>query len=140
MASEATMIRVLDLLTRAPRSQIESLSAGGAGQAKSLRRIVATKNVVAVGISEKISQKKPTGKLAVTFYVEKKIPPKKLRADVMIPPTVPESLSGPAAVPTDVITIGRLRLEVNAIPNPEQPGDRKRTRLNSSHCYISYAV
>ena len=123
MASEATMIRVLDLLTRAPRSQIESLSAGGAGQAKSLRRIVATKNVVAVGISEKISKKRPTGKLAVTFYVEKKIPPKKLRADVMIPPTVPESLSGPAAVPTDVIAIGRLRLEVNAIRNPVQPGN-----------------
>src|SRR5436309_1959284 len=64
MASEATMIRVLDLLTRAPRSQIESLSAGGAGQAKSLRRIVATKNVVAVGISQKISKKRPTGTLS----------------------------------------------------------------------------
>src|SRR3989440_2641961 len=123
MASEATMIRVLDLLTRAPRSQIESLSAGGAGQAKSLRRIVATKNVVAVGISEKISKKRPTGKLAVTFYVEKKIPPKKLRGDVMIPPTGPESWSGPTAVPTDVIAIGRLRLEVNAIRNPVQPGN-----------------
>src|SRR3989449_7870137 len=123
MASEATMIRVLDLLTRARRSQIESLSAGGAGQAKSLRRIVATKNVVAVGISEKISKKRPTGKLAVTFYVEKKIPPKKLRGDVMVPPHVRDSLSGPAAVPTDVIAIGRLRLEVNAIRNPVQPGN-----------------
>src|SRR5207245_8951576 len=114
MASEATMSRVLDLLTRAPRAQIESLSAGGAGQAKSLRRIVATKNVVAVGISEKISKKRPTGKLAVTFYVEKKIPPKKLRADVMIPPTVPESLSGHAAVPTAVSASGRRRIEANA--------------------------
>jgi hypothetical protein len=123
MASETTMVRVLDLLTKASASQIESLGAAGADHAKSLRHIVGTKNVVAVGISEKISKKKPTGKLAVTFYVEKKIPKKKLRADAMIPPTMPESMSGPAAVPTDVIAIGRLRLEVNAIRKPVQPGN-----------------
>jgi len=123
MASEATIVRCLDLLTKAPPSQIESLRAGGADHARSLRRIVDSKNVVAVGISEKISKKKPTGKLAVTFYVEKKIPMKKLRADRMIPPTVPETLSGPEAVPTDVVAIGRLRLEVNAIRSPVQPGN-----------------
>ena len=123
MASEATIVRCLDLLTKAPPSEIESLRAGGADHARSLRRIVDSKNVVAVGISEKISKKKPTGKLAVTFYVEKKIPMKKLRADRMIPPTVPETLSGPEAVPTDVVAIGRLRLEVNAIRSPVQPGN-----------------
>src|SRR5260370_11026087 len=48
---------------------------------------------------------------------------KKLRADRMIPPTVPETLSGPEAVPTDVVAIGRLRLEVNAIRTPVQPGN-----------------
>src|SRR5438309_5920432 len=123
MASEATIVRCLDLLTKAPPSQIESLRAGGADHARSLRRIVDSNNVVAVGIGEKISKKKPTGKLAVTFYVEKKIPMKKLRADRMIPPTVPETLSGPEAVPTDVVAIGRLRLEVNAIRSPVQPGN-----------------
>ena len=114
---------LLDLLTKASPSQLESLRAGGADHARSLRRIVDSKNVVAVGISEKISKKKPTGTLAVTFYVEKKIPMKKLRADRMIPPTMPETLSGPEAVPTDVVAIGRLRLEVNAIRTPVQPGN-----------------
>jgi hypothetical protein len=123
MASEATMIRVLDLLTKAPKSKVEALGGGASDQATSLRRIIARPNVVAVGISEKITKKKRTGKLAVTFYVEKKVSKAKLRGEDMIPPTMPEVLSGPEAVPTDVIVIGRLRLEVNAIRKPVQPGN-----------------
>jgi len=123
MASETTMVRVLDLLTRAPRARIEALGGGAADHAKSIRRIIARPNVVAMGISEKISKKKPTGKLAVTFYVEKKVPKAKLRGEDMIPPTVPEALSGPEAIPTDVIAIGKLRPEVNAVRNPVQPGN-----------------
>src|SRR5207302_4633823 len=123
MASEATMVRVLDLLTSAPRSRVESLGSGARDQTRSLRRIIAKKNVVAVGISEKISKKRATGKLAVTFYVEKKVAKNKLRGDDMIPPTMPEVLSGPQAIPTDVIVIGRLKPEVNALRNPVQPGN-----------------
>ena len=123
MASEPTMVRVLDLLTNAPKSRIESLGGGATDHAKSLRRIIAKPNVVGVGISEKISKKKRTGKLAVTFYVEKKVPMKKLRAADMIPPTVPEALSGPQAIPTDVIVIGRLKPEINAGRKPVQPGN-----------------
>jgi len=123
MASESTMVRVLDLLTKVPRARLESLGEGAADHAESLRRIIEKPNVVAVGISEKISKKKPTGKLAVTFYVERKVPKTKLHAVDMIPPTMPEALSGPEAVPTDVIAIGRLRPEVNAIRKPVQPGN-----------------
>ncbi|MBC7929465.1 MAG: hypothetical protein H7Z38_02760 [Rubrivivax sp.] len=124
MASEKTIERVLDLLTKAPQSEVESLSVAGAStQAKSMRRIVGTKNIVAVGISEKITKRKPTGKLALTFYVEKKVSMKNLKAAAAIPPTVPESLSGPEAIPTDVIVIGKLRPEVNAIRKPLQPGN-----------------
>jgi hypothetical protein len=123
MASEATLKRVLDLLTKAPESEIESLGVDGVPKARSMRRIIDSKNVVAVGISEKISKRQPTGKLALTFYVEKKVPESKLRANRLIPPTVPEALSGPEAVPTDVVVIGKLRPEVNAIRNPVQPGN-----------------
>lgn len=123
MASESTMVRVLDLLTKAPRSRIESLGGGARDHARSLRRMIATTNVVAVGISEKITKKKRTGKLAVTFYVEKKVAKAKLRGEDMIPPTMPEVLSGPEAIPTDVVAIGRLRPEVNAIRKPVQPGN-----------------
>jgi hypothetical protein len=123
MASEATIERMLDMLTRAPAAKIESLEAGAASHAKTIRKIVDSPNVVAVGISEKISHKKPTGKLALTFYVERKVPLSKLRADRVIPPTMPESLSGPEAVPTDVIVLGKLRPEINATRQPIQPGN-----------------
>ena len=123
MASEATIKRVLDLLTKAPHSTIEALGVDGTPRARSMRRIIGSKNVVAVGISEKISKRQPTGKLALTFYVEKKIAPSRLRGDRVIPPTVPEALSGPEAVPTDVVVLGKLRPEVNAIRNPVQPGN-----------------
>ena len=75
MASEATIVRCLDLLTKAPPSQIESLRAGGADHARSLRRIVDSNNVVAVGIGEKISKKKPTGKLPRVTKKVGKSPP-----------------------------------------------------------------
>lgn len=137
MASEKAIARVLDLCTTAPKAKIESLAAGKkrfgmkAGkkrfgmkaQARSMRRIVRTSNVVAMGISEKITKGKRTGKLALTFYVERKISPKKLFADEAVPPTVPEALSGPQAIPTDVIVLGKMRPEVNAIKKPLQPGN-----------------
>lgn len=124
MASEKSIEKVLDLLTKAPKSEVESLSLSGAStQAKAMRRIVGTKNVVAVGISEKISKRKGTGKLSLTFYVQKKVSLKKLKADMAIPPTVPESLSGPEAIPTDVVVLGKLVPEVNVKRHPVEPGN-----------------
>jgi hypothetical protein len=123
MASEKTIERVLDLLTRAAPARVESLKAGARREAKSIRRIVGTKNVVAVGISEKITGRRPTGKLALTFYVERKVPLRKLRADAVIPATVPEALGGAEAIPTDVVVLGRLRPEVNKRRSPVQPGN-----------------
>lgn len=123
MASEKSLLRALDLMTIAPVSALESLSGGGTEHATSMRKIVDSKNVVAVGISEKESNGKSTGKLALTFYVEKKIPLSKLTAAEALPPTLPESVSGPEAIQTDVKVIGRIRLEVNAVRKPVQPGN-----------------
>jgi hypothetical protein len=123
MASERAMKRVLDLLTKAPRARIESLPGGAPAHARSMRRIISTDNVVAVGIAEKVSRGQPMGKLALTFYVQRKVALKKLKASAMIPPTVPEALSGPEAIPTDVVVLGKLRPEVNAIRAPIQPGN-----------------
>lgn len=121
--SEKSIERVLELLTRAPAARIESLGSAKRGRARSMRRIVKTKNIVAMGISEKITKQKRTGQLALTFYVERKISLKKLRADSAVPGTVPEALSGPEAIPTDVVVLGKIRPEVNAIKNPLQPGN-----------------
>jgi hypothetical protein len=123
MASEAAIKHVLDLLTIATQPNVEALGLEAVGHAKSMRRIVGTKNIVAVGISEKLKKGQSTGKLALTFYVEKKISLKKLKADMAIPPTVPESLSGPEAIPTDVIVIGKIVPEVNITRHPVQPGN-----------------
>lgn len=123
MASEKEIKRILDLCTSAPKARIESLGAAKRGRARSMRRVVKTKNVVAMGIAEKITKGKRTGKLALTFYVERKISPRKLLASEAVPPTVPEALSGPNAIPTDVIVLGKMRPEINAIKKPLQPGN-----------------
>jgi hypothetical protein len=119
MASEESLIRALDLLTVAPQAEIESLSAAARPHARNMRRVVDTKNVVAVGISEKVSAGGPTGTLALTFYVDRKLPLSKMKADAAVPPAVPESLSGPALIPTDVVAVGKPRLEaVKDLKNP----------------------
>jgi hypothetical protein len=119
MASEESLIRALDLLTVAPQAEIESLSAAARSHTRTIRRVVDTKNVVAVGISEKVSLGKPTGTLALTFYVDRKLPLSKMKASVAVPPAVPESISGPAVIPTDVVAVGKPRLEaVKDLKNP----------------------
>lgn len=119
MASEESLVRALDLLTVAPQAELESLSLAARSHTKIIRRVVDTKNVVAVGISEKVSQGKPTGTLALTFYVERKLPLSKMKASVAVPPAVPESISGPAVIPTDVVPVGKPRLEaVKDLKNP----------------------
>lgn len=118
MASEENLIRALDLMTIAPKGKMASLSAGAQAHVSNMRRVVDTNNVVAMGISEKITQGKPTGALALTFYVNRKKPLNKLGAHVAVPPTVPEAISGPEAIPTDVVALGRARLDVDDLPNP----------------------
>lgn len=122
MASEKNIKRVLGLLTTAPTFEIQTLPSAARSHTKAIRQVINFKNVVAVGISEKISQRKRTGKIGITFYVEKKIPLKDLGADEMIPPTVPESLSGKIAIPTDVVEIGKIGLQVNVTRKDIQPG------------------
>jgi hypothetical protein len=118
MASEQSLLRALDLLTIAPQAEIESLSRGARTHTKVMRRVVDTKNVVAVGISEKVSEGERTGKLAVTFYVDRKLPLSKMKADVAVPPALPESIAGDEAIPTDVVAVGQPRLEVKDLKNP----------------------
>jgi hypothetical protein len=129
MASEESLLRALDLLTIAPQAELESLSLEARSHTKGMRRVVDTKNVVAVGISEKVSHGERTGTLALTFYVDRKLPLSKMKANVAVPPAVPEAISGSSVIPTDVVAIGQPRLEVVkdlknplAVRKPLQPG------------------
>lgn len=126
MAKEKKILQVLDSLTKpdVARAEIESLMPGSSEHRSNLKTVLESKNIMAVGISEKISKRKKTGKLALTFYVEKKISLKKLKGNEVIPPTVPESMSGAGtAIPTDVIEIGELRPEENITRKHFQPGN-----------------
>lgn len=148
MASEKSIERLLDMLTTAAPPSLEpeaamsfgkprgvaARSARGATRraakrnarahhAHSLRRIIKTKNIVAVGISEKVSGGKPAGKLALTFYVERKVPLEELQAEMAVPGAVPDPLSASNAIPTDVKVIGAMRPELNATRSRFQPGN-----------------
>jgi hypothetical protein len=127
MASEKAILRALDLMTVAAPAQLETLAAvapSAPTRVNELRNVLDSENVVAVGISEKESDGEATGQLALTFYVEKKLPLSQLRADAAVPPTIPTALSGSQAIPTDVVPIGRLRPEAAPLVGrkPVQPG------------------
>lgn len=101
MATEKNIRRALDLLTTAPAFRVESLRDDTRAHTEDLREKIEQKNVVALGICEKVTNKKGTGKLALTFYVQKKIKLKNLKGHQVIPPTIPASISGKEAIPTD---------------------------------------
>jgi hypothetical protein len=123
MASEKSLLRALDLLTITPHYEAAGLSLGASDHVSNIKRIVDSKNVVAVGISEKEAYGKQTGKLALTFYVKKKVPLNKLRADEAVPSALPEVISGPHAITTDVKVIGDIRPELHIARRPVQPGN-----------------
>jgi hypothetical protein len=147
-STEKSIERVLNLLTKAREPRLESVafkakastakrSTAKAGKSsrrmkkasarsrhtESVRRIIKTKNIVAIGISEKISGGKRVGKLALTFYVERKVPLEELKKELAVPVTVPDPLGGPEPIPTDVKVIGKMRPELNATRKRFQPGN-----------------
>ena len=137
MASEENLVRALDLLTTAPKGKMATLTAGARAHVSKMRRVVNTKNVVAIGISEKITQGKRTGTLALTFYVHRKKALSKMGAHVAVPPTVPEAISGPEAIPTDVIAIGQPQLEVDDLPNPLATRDPIQPGFSIGHVEVT---
>ena len=137
MATEEDLIRALDLMTVAPQGVMAGLTAGVRSHVSRMRRVVDTKNVVAVGISEKVTQGKPTGALAVTFYVNRKKPLNKLGAKSVVPPAVPEGISGSEPIPTDVVAIGRPRLEVDDLASPLATRDPIQPGFSIGHVDVT---
>ncbi|WP_428422818.1 hypothetical protein [Methylibium sp.] len=118
--TSATLLKALDLLTRAPEPEIEALGAVRRSHISRVRSITEDKNVVAVGISEKESDGERTGELSVCFYVRKKIAPSKVKASHALPPVL--NVPGDKAVFTDVKEIGELAPEVAKKGKPLQSG------------------
>ncbi|HAF10696.1 MAG TPA: hypothetical protein DCK98_11535 [Chloroflexi bacterium] len=120
MSSERVALRALNLITQADTSEIRLEAVGPVDD---LRSILGSKNVVGIGIAEKVSKRGSAGKLAVTFYVERKKSKKNLKADDFIPPVLHPELTGGEPVLTDVVQLGKIGPEVNAVNNPIQPGN-----------------
>lgn len=103
--------------------RVTALRASRASHVENLRSVLASPNVVGVGIAEKVIRGRATGKLALTFYVERKRSLRRIKASEAVPPALPESIGGPEAIPTDVVVLGRLRPELNVTRSPIQPGN-----------------
>ena len=129
MVSQTALLSTLNYLTvPIPVMQdfgIESVLAPGEPEtvARS-RNLVDQDNVVAVGISQKVSDDTDAGPLAVTFYVEKKKPLSQLKGAELIPKQIAVDAKG-QSIPTDVVAIGLPKLE--APPwvkrDPIEPGN-----------------
>ncbi len=119
------LLDALNLVTRPSAPQPEMLGGGPTGRARArhverVRDIFEDKNIVAVGISEKLTEGRKTGVLSLCFYVEKKVPKSRIKVGTLVPPVM-ASADG-AAVLTDIKPIGRLRPQVQKKFRPVQSG------------------
>jgi len=120
-ASERRLLRILNELTLSDVG-LESVPALRTDALANLRAVLAWDNVVGVGIAEKVVKGRSAGTLALTFYVREKVEKADLTADRFVPPALPEVLSGPQVVDTDVVEVGELRPQTHVTRDPVQPG------------------
>jgi len=105
MAPEKRILRTLDLVTTA---RLSGLAGARLEAVRQLRQILGSRNIVGIGVSEKISSVHgPMGKLALVFYVNKKKHSRKLKGNEVVPPAIPEFLSGGTRILTDVVELGK---------------------------------
>jgi hypothetical protein len=117
MATEKDVARALSALTA---NRVKNLPIGD--DARQMRGLLRSRSVVGVGVAEKLTGNKPTGQLALTFYVQRKLPPDEIPASELIPVAVPRSIRGRRPIPTDVVALGRLRPHANVTRQVIQPG------------------
>lgn len=115
-ASQALLLRALDMVTRPPEAQPELLGAVRASHFRKISNVMDDDNVVAVGVSEKRVNNENAGELTVCFYVKEKLPPSRVEGSRMVPAVI--SMPGDRAVFTDVKQIGELRPELQIRTKP----------------------
>ncbi|WP_418319656.1 hypothetical protein [Piscinibacter sakaiensis] len=115
ISAPRALLQTLDLITKAPASEVESLGAVRAAHANHLRTLSKGRNIVGVGISEKTIGDETAGELSLCFYVKKKVALASIRGTAMIPPSI--ALLGSKAILTDVKEIGEIKLH-HAVADP----------------------
>lgn len=113
-------VDVLDFITAPKPPSARSMGALEALHARRTRSIFEDRNIVGVGVSEKVVDSKKTGELSVCFYVERKIARSKLKSEKLVP-AVLAAPNGKACF-TDVKVVGKIRPQVNAKRKPIQSG------------------
>jgi hypothetical protein len=114
------LIQALNLIRDTKRPKPESLDSLESRQVDRVRSIFEDRNIVAIGIAEKETEKRKTGHLGLCFYVEKKIPKSKINPGKIVPPVL--SVAGRTAVFTDVQQIGKIRPQINKRSSPLTSG------------------
>jgi Trypsin-like peptidase domain len=114
------LLQALDLIRGTRRPKPESLDSLESTQVDRVRNIFEDRNIVAIGIAEKVTEKRKTGHLGLCFYVEKKLPRSKLNPNKMLPPVL--SVAGRKAVFTDVQQIGKIVPQINKRLTPLMSG------------------
>jgi len=115
-----SLLRALDLMTREQEPAAEALGTAAATHYHRTRQIFEDRNIIGVGISEKVTEKKPVGELSLCFYVEKKLSKRKVGPQKLIPPVM--ALPDGTAAFTDVKAVGRMRPQLNKRLSPIQSG------------------
>jgi hypothetical protein len=114
------LIQALNLVRGTKGPKPESLDALEAKHVHRVRTIFEDRNIVAIGIAEKLTDGKDTNDLALCFYVEKKIAKSRIKSNKLIPPVM--SVADRTAVFTDVRQIGKLRPQINKRKSPLSSG------------------
>lgn len=110
------LVHALDLVSGSRGAVPESLDALEARQVGRVRTIFEDPNIVGLGITRKITEKKDTGELSLCFYVEKKKAKRSISTGKMVPPVL--SVADRKAVFTDVQEIGKVRPQINRQTSP----------------------
>jgi hypothetical protein len=113
-------IQVLDLITARREPSPREIGALEARQLQILRKIFADKNMVGIGVSEKLVGRERTGRLCICFYVEKKLPKSRLKNWKLVPKVI--AAPDGQAIFTDIKVVGRIRPQVNKQKSPGQSG------------------
>jgi hypothetical protein len=114
------LIEALDLIRGTKGPKPESLDVLESKQVSRVRTIFEDRNIVAIGIAEKVTARQKTGELGLCFYVEKKIAKSKIKSSKLIPPVL--SVADRTAVFTDVQEIGKVRPQINKRRQPLMSG------------------
>ncbi len=122
MASLKSIRQLISCVVAPNSSLMQSYGEAAHTSTDAIGKLVKQQNIIGIGISEKISKRKKTGKTGLIFYVEKKIDLKDIHPEDLIPKSFPQMENAAKFIITDVIEIGTIVPQANIAQKQIQPG------------------